>query len=356
MRVSGEGAVAFVQAQVSADVAALPEGGGCEAVLTTAGGGCDDLVTVLLMKGGGGVLLLTSAGAAGGVADALRRRTFPAARVEVADVSAATACLAVAGPACAEALRRLGAAAVADAPPGTHALFGFQGTPVVVVAGCGLASAGATLVCDESVAGALWAALTAPASGGVPAGEAAWQRLRIAEGRPQRGAELLGDATTPQDAALAGMLSLAKGCFLGREAMVAAHAPGAPPRRSLWGLRAEPGAGSLAPGASLTLPSASAPCGVLTSASAEDGTALAYVDEAAAPADGLRVRVGADTPAILIAQAYAQRALAAEAPAAAAPAAGDDAAEAARKAAKLKAMADRVAAYEAAQRAQKAQQ
>ena len=356
MRVSGEGALAFVQAQVSADLAALPAGGGCEAVLTTAGGGCDDLVTVLL-TGGGGVLLLTPAGAAGAVTDALRRRTFPADRVEVSDVSAATACLAVAGPACAEALRRLGAAAVADAPPGTHALFGFQGTPVVVAAGCGLASAGATLVCDESVAGALWAALTAPANGGVPAGEAAWQRLRIAEGRPARGAELLGDATTPQDAALGGLLSLAKGCFLGREAMVAAHAPGAPPRRSLWGLRAQPGAGGLAPGAPLALPGSPTACGVLTSASAEDGTALAYVDDAAAPADGLRVRVGADTPAVLIAQPYARRALAAEAPAAAAPAAGgDDAAEAARKKAKLQAMAERVAAYEAAQRAQKAQQ
>jgi hypothetical protein len=56
---------------------------------------------------------------------------------------------------------------------------------------------------------------------------------------------------------------------------------------------------------------------VLTSASAEDGTALAYVDDVAAPGDGVRVRVGADTPAMLVAQPFARRALAAEAPAAA---------------------------------------
>lgn len=351
VRVSGEGALAFLQAQVSADVSSLRAGGGCEAALTSAGGGVDDLVT-LLATAGGGALLLTSPGTAGALVDALRRRAFPADRVEVSDVSAATGCLALAGPACADALRRLGAAAVAGAPTGTHALFGFQGTPVFVAAGCGLASTGATLVCDESVAGALWAALTAPDTGGVPAGEAAWQRLRIAEGRPQRGAELLGDATTPLDAGLGGMLSLAKGCFLGREAMVAAHAPGAPPRRSLWGVRTEPGA-DIAVGATIAIPGASEACGVLTSASAEDGTALAYVDDAAVPADGLRVRIGAATPGLLIEQPFARRAVAAEAPAVAPAAGSDDAAEAARKAAKLAAMAARLAAYEAAQKAQK---
>jgi len=91
-----------------------------------------------------------------------------------ADVGSATACFALLGPGVDAALRRLGAGAV---QPDAHRVFGFQGAPVVLLAAADApGQRGATLLADESVAGALWATLTGPL-GALPAGERVWLRL-----------------------------------------------------------------------------------------------------------------------------------------------------------------------------------
>jgi hypothetical protein len=366
VRLSGPDCVPFLQSQCSADLRALRPGAGCDAVLLTPTARCVDLATVLALDSS--LLLLLSPRAAGDVTARLEKHIFPADKVAVADVTAATGAFALAGPGVADALERLGAGAMASAPRGAHALFGFSGQPVVVVSGCGLASPGATLVADESVAGALWAALTGTL-GAVPAGEDAWERLRIAEGRPARGAELSDDAN-PLEAALYATVSLSKGCYMGQETLARLHARDGP-KQQLWGVRLPPGTPVAAGDAVMLLADAdgaatAAPGGVvgtITSACAEDGTALAFIKcrpgGVALRAEGARVRVaGAD--GVLCDTPCASRTLptgAEPAPEAAAAAAMPDGdAEAARKAKKLADMATRVAAYEAAQRAAKAAQ
>jgi hypothetical protein len=362
VRLSGPDCVPFLQSQCSADLRALRPGAGCDAVLLTPTARCVDLATVLALDSS--LLLLLSPRAAGDVTARLEKHIFPADKVAVADVTSATGAFALAGPGVADALQRLGAGAMASAPRGAHALFGFAGQPVVVVSGCGLASPGATLVADESVTGALWAALTSTL-GALPAGEHAWERLRIAEGRPARGAELTDDAN-PLEAALYASVSLSKGCYMGQETLARLHARDGP-KQQLWGVQLPPGT-PVAAGDAVTLlaegDTGGAVVGAVTSASAEDGTALAFIKcrpgGVALRADGARVRV-AGAEGVLCDTPFASRVLptgAEPAPEAAAAAAAtpDGDAEAARKAKKLAEMAARVAAYEAAQRAAKAAQ
>ena len=67
----------------------------------------------------------------------------------------------LAGPESSAVLEGLGAAA----PASRHvALMGFQGSPVVVAEGSGLATAGFTLIVDEQAASELWRNLTLKAS------------------------------------------------------------------------------------------------------------------------------------------------------------------------------------------------
>lgn len=69
-------------------------------------------------------------------------------------------------------------------------MFGFQSQPVLVCSGSSLDgdTKGALLLVDESIAGALWAQLCA--MGAVAAGEAVWERARVAVGRPSGAREL----------------------------------------------------------------------------------------------------------------------------------------------------------------------
>ncbi len=367
MQLSGADRVAFLASQCSADLRPLQPGAGCEAVLLTPAARCVDLATVLALPSS--LLLLCSPGAAPDVVARLQKHIFPADAVAVADVTAATGAFALAGPGVGDALARLGAADMAAAPRGAHALFAFAGTPVILVSGAGLASPGVTLIADESVAGALWAALTGTL-GALPAGEAAWERLRVAEGRPARGAELT-EETNPFEAALYGAVSLAKGCYMGQETLARLHSREGP-KQALWGVRLAPdtavAAGApvallaLADGGSASAPADAPTIGTVTSACAEDGTALALIKcrlgGAAFAAEGARVLV-AGAEGVLVETPFAQRVLASTAePVAgeAAPPPPDKDAEAARKAAKLAAMAERLAAYEEAQRAAKAAQ
>lgn len=116
--------------------------------------------------------------------------SLSAIRVQVAfaDMTSQTALLTLVGPETGRVLEQLGAGDLSALPAGTHAMFGFQGQPVLVASGCGLDTVGATLLADESIAGALW--LQICALGALPAGEVVWERARVAVGRPTGEREL----------------------------------------------------------------------------------------------------------------------------------------------------------------------
>jgi len=253
LRVSGREGAAALQALCGCDVGALAPGGGALVQLQTAPGTWHP-ATLLALDAG--YLVLLPPGCSAAAAERLGGCC--------ADVGGATAAFALLGPGADEALLRVQAAPLAGAPPGCHALFGFQGTPVVVAAGAaGLASPGVTLLADESAAGALWAALTGPL-GAVAAGARAWERLRVAEGVPACGPELLHQ-----------------------------HASDAATRNALMGLRLPPGS-ACAVGDAVEDALSGGAMGAVTSACPEDGTALALIRQPqGAAADGARVRVGA---------------------------------------------------------------
>jgi hypothetical protein len=57
----------------------------------------------------------------------------------------------------------------------------FQGSPVMIAVGSGLASEGYTVIADAAAGGDFWKTLMQ--RGGVPMGERVWERLRIQQGR-----------------------------------------------------------------------------------------------------------------------------------------------------------------------------
>ena len=78
-------------------------------------------------------------------------------QVSIVDVTSKTKMFSLTGPLSSATLEGLGAAAPG---PDCVALMGFQGSPVVVAEGSGLAAPGYTLVVDEQAAGELWRNLT----------------------------------------------------------------------------------------------------------------------------------------------------------------------------------------------------
>jgi folate-binding protein YgfZ len=277
VRVAGPGALEFLHGQTTQDIRRFlaQPGTGCEAAVVTPQARCLDLLTVL-RTGEESFLLLGTGGEAGAALLArLQKFVFKGDQVAVGDVSGPTRVFSLLGPRAAAVLRELAGDAAAPvaveerpeqeeevrpgAPPkpktyspapfGAHVTLNFRGAPVLVISGSGLSSPGFTLLADESVAADLYAALALPrppATDGAtkaqpplctPMGEADWQRARVTQGRPAHGAELTTD-TNPLEAGLYHAVSVAKGCYVGQEALgKMASVAAAGPRRQLWGVQ-----------------------------------------------------------------------------------------------------------------------
>lgn len=309
LSVAGPDRLRFLHALCTADVAGLSSGGGTHAALLTPTGRVVDAFTLLALDTS--CLLLLSPGAGQPVAAALKHHLFPADKVDVMDVTSATACFALVGATVDDVLQRMNAPpGLLEQKPGSHCRVAFQGQPVILVADCGLASPGITLVVDESVAGALWAALTGVCKA-IPAGTDAWERLRIAEGVPARGAELI-EETNALEAGLRHYVSATKGCYLGQE-VIARLTAREGPKQSLWGLRFNPGTPCVVGDvvAAATTDDSVAALGHVSSVCSDDGTALAFIRRAAADTsqlDGAAVLVGPDkAPGVLQSSAYQTR-------------------------------------------------
>jgi aminomethyltransferase len=106
---------------------------------------------------------------------------------------------------------------------------------VMVLRGRPLAGGGYTLIAPAAQIEALWT--RAIAAGAVPAGEAAFQWLRLVAGLPYVGHELTEDYI-PLEANLWHAVSLQKGCYIGQEIIARMESRGKLARR-LVGLRLE---------------------------------------------------------------------------------------------------------------------
>ena len=154
-----------------------------------------------------------------GVVSALEEetRTLEAVTVEIGDVTAERAVLAIQGPQARERLATVDAAMAAVARFGVERI-DWRGTPLVV-AGTGYTGEdGVEIAVPVAQAAALWDAVVA--AGIVPAGLGARDTLRLEAGLPLHGHEL-GPGITPLQAGLGWVVRFDKGPFRGSGALVA---------------------------------------------------------------------------------------------------------------------------------------
>ena len=370
----GEGRHTFVHGLCSANVKEMRNGNVLDATVVDTNGHVINLMT--LIDTSEAIVGLGPEGYGAAQAKFFDKYAFPADQCTVKDASDTYSCLEVAGPDAAKTFAHAFGDDVKlpDAgrcvQTGGSLVFGGgslgYGTPDVKVY--------SILTASDSPAIAALADAVTSLGGIVAEGEDAWQSLRVLRGRPERGNEfdvagsIAADSpavpkATPFDLGLWSSVHLDKGCYLGQEVLTRL-ARVSKPKLGLYGVLFDAGAlpGTVQQGDPVlpangevtdTSSLASRPVGVLTSL-LEDGSTsaasfgLALVQPMQAPI-GTRVSVNGATGEV-VDVAYATRAgqqaggtMAEEAPDdvpgdALAAAAAKKAAEAQRKAAKLKAM------------------
>ena len=212
LKATGEDALDLLNRLSTNKVDHLEPGHWAPTVLTSDRGRIVDLLSVI--NAGESVYLITSPGQQQSVIDWLDKYTIME-DLEVEDVSATTAVLAVAGA---------GAEAVLGLESGDpERLPGLQyPAPTVSIAGTeaiAISSPLGTLpccmlVCTTEVSGAIAAGLSS--CGASEAGTDAWEALRVSSGAPAFGSEM-GEPYNPLEAGLIGAIDFTKGCYIGQE-------------------------------------------------------------------------------------------------------------------------------------------
>jgi folate-binding protein YgfZ len=227
LRVSGADRLRFLHNQTTNAMQSRQPGESCETVFVTSTARTLDLTTAHIRAED--VLLLTSPGYGDRLMQWMDRFIFFADKVDLADVTDQTVCFSILGPGCDEMVAALGGAI---APPGTHRWLDVAGQSVLLAAGSGLATPGYTLMGDREVGARLWQRLRE--AGAVPMGQALWDILRIAQGRPMPEAELTEDYN-PLEAGLWHAVSFAKGCYIGQETIARLDTYNGV-KQQLWGI------------------------------------------------------------------------------------------------------------------------
>ena len=120
--------------------------------------------------------------------------------------------LGLTGPKAGEILGRVGLPVLGE--PLTQTQAEFEGTPVLLRRGYGVLAEHYAIWIPAARVGLLWQALTA--AGAKPVGSAALEALRIAEGIPSYGIDMV-ERDLPQETSQMRALHFSKGCYLGQE-------------------------------------------------------------------------------------------------------------------------------------------
>ncbi len=208
--------LAIVHRMSTNAVDSLAPGEGRATVLTTPIGRIIDRVILHELEEDR-TLLRTSAGRAGAVAGYLRRNTFFRDRMQVKDVTADRAQLALYGPAAGAVAGTL-VDGMGDLPLHHVIETTFDGLPLLVMALDPLGVPGIGLIIPAAGAESLWRALLEAGEphGIRPAGLAAGELLRIEAGVPGPAGEL-HEGYIPLEAGLWSDVSFTKGCYTGQE-------------------------------------------------------------------------------------------------------------------------------------------
>jgi glycine cleavage system T protein (aminomethyltransferase) len=219
VEVHGAGAAAVCQELTVNDVARLRIGDGQYTLLCNERGGVlDDLIVFRL----GPERYLMIINAANTDADLAWIRARTGGRAEVVDRSAALALLALQGPDAETVLRELTAIDLSSLRPFTASEGPVAGLATLVMRTGYTGEDGFELLLDGRDAPSLWDALlrVTERRGGLPAGLAARDTLRLEAGLPLCGTDM-DERTTPLEAGLAWVVKLGKGDFVGRATLVA---------------------------------------------------------------------------------------------------------------------------------------
>ncbi len=230
LRLLGADRIRYWHNQSTNNIQALAVGQGCDTVLVTPTGRTLDLVTTYVEPEW--LTLIISPAARTTIPQWLEKYIFFADQVTVADHTDTTVLFTLLGQEATPVIAALGAAALVGQPTGTHTTVLWQGNPVLVAVGTGLAHPGYTLMAPVSIAATLWNWLTH--QGAIPWGDQAWEWLRIAQGRPAVGAELTPDYN-PLEAGLWHAVSFQKGCYIGQETLARLNTYQGV-KQQLWGL------------------------------------------------------------------------------------------------------------------------
>ena len=288
LRVTGTDRGTWLHGMVTNAVQDLPPGSGCAAAVTTIQG---RMVAEIAVSVHGDRLDLECPAFVAEDTRAHLERYLISEDAELTDVSAATAHLALQGPAAEQVLTALGASPPSGAAH-RHADGTLAGRPVTLLRRDETGADGWVLRLDRAGAEAVWTALRE--GGATPVGVQAWTRARIAAGIPWFGIDH-GPETIPlelphRDA----LVSFEKGCYLGQEVVARLEHLGTPARR-LVGLRVEARTAP-APGSPVT--HEETPVGAVTSAAAAPAgpaIALAFLSKGAYdPGTAVRVASGAE--------------------------------------------------------------
>jgi folate-binding protein YgfZ len=230
LRLLGADRMRYWHNQSTNDIYSLAVGQGCDTVLVTATGRTLDLVTTYVEPEW--LTLIISPTARTTIPQWLEKYIFFADQVTVQDHTETTAMFTLLGPESQRVVDQLGAACLAGQPNGTHMPVTWQGTPLLVAVGTGLAHPGYTLITPVTMAAALWSWFMT--QGVIPWGDQAWEWLRIRQGRPAVGFELTPDYN-PLEAGLWQAVSLRKGCYIGQETLARLNTYQGV-KQQLWGL------------------------------------------------------------------------------------------------------------------------
>jgi aminomethyltransferase len=309
--VSGPQVGAFLDFAVSSWLSPLELGQAKYALLLNEDGGViDDLI--VYRTGPFQYFVVANAGNRESAWTALKQRSVDF-DVELHDVSDQTALLALQGPKAYETMMRVFGLEVGQTPLADLKYYRaiparFEGEPVLIGRTGYTGEDGFELFIDASHAVPLWQALMNAGGpiGLVPAGLACRDTLRLEAGMPLYGHEL-NTTTLPVQAGLGRAVSLVKGNFVGRDAVVEGPGFGAP---VLVGLI---GDGRRAPRADYRIFSGDVPVGVVTSGALSPTLgypiAMAFVDpDYAESGSGLEVDVrGTRLPVVVADLPFYQR-------------------------------------------------